>query len=188
MEESPMINLNNIDLVALLPSSLKQDAFTVALAQAITEEIQIIIKEADVLLSENYPEALLDFIAYEKHVDYYDNSLPVEQKRELIRKADFFHRQKGTPAAVEDLITTLFDEGKVQEWFEYNGQPKTFRVVTNNSSVTAERAQEFIKALNSVKRFSATLDRVVITEKQNLPLYFGGLVHVGDFKVIKQVR
>lgn len=94
---------------------------------------------------------------------------------------------KGTPSAVEELISTLFDEGRVEEWFEYGGEPYTFRVVTNNSSVTQDRAMEFIKALNSVKNARSWLDRVIITQMEDMQLYFAGIVHTGDNLTIRQV-
>ncbi|CAM4110180.1 phage tail protein I [Mesobacillus thioparans] len=170
-----------IDLVQLLPSSLTSDKQTVHLAQAITEEFQRIGKQVHLFDPEKIAKGtFLDLIAWEEHVDFYDSSLPEETKRELVNKSTWFHESKGTPGAIEDLITTVFEEGKVVEWFEYNGSPYTFKVITNNPSVTQEKAAEFIRALDSVKNKRSRLEKVEITQTEKMNLYYGGFVHMGE--------
>lgn len=187
-----MIDVYEISLLDLIPSNLKEDPDLLAAAKTLDQQYLVTVNEVNkVIILPNVDKitdhALLDLLAWQTHLDFYDSTLPIEIKRELIKKAPSFHRKKGTPAAVEELITTLFDEGKVEEWFEYGGTPYKFQVVTNNSAVTNERALEFIKALNSVKRLSARLERVVITQKESMKLYFAGIVHTGEKSVIKQV-
>ncbi|WP_458412787.1 phage tail protein I [Schinkia sp. CFF1] len=186
-----MIDIYNISLLDLLPENLKQDEDLKAIAEAITPEMQSISLEIKDIIElanlENLLEAVIDLLAWENHVDFYDTSLPLEQKIKLVENADFYHRSKGTPAAVEDLIVTLFGEGKVVEWFEYDAEPGYFKVVTNNRAVTEERAQEFVAALNSVKRKSAWLEKIEITQVENMDLYIGGFVHTGDKMELRQV-
>lgn len=187
-----MIDIHEVSMLDLLPSSLKKDPDIIAAAKTLDKQFLvtvndvqkcIILPNIDNITDHN----LLDLLAWETHLDFYDTSLSLETKRELIKKAPSFHRKKGTPAAVEELVATLFDEGKVEEWFEYGGEPYRFQVVTNNRSVTAERAEEFLKALNSVKRLSAHLERVIIQQKEEMNLYFAGVVHEGTFETIRQV-
>ncbi|MEH7122121.1 phage tail protein I [Bacillus sp. JJ1773] len=187
-----MINIHEISVLDLLPPNLKQDPDLMAAAKSLDTPFAVTVNDVQkcIILPniDNITDhALLDLLAWETHLDFYDTSLPIEIKRELIKKAPSFHRKKGTPAAVEELVATLFDEGRVEEWFEYGGLPYRFQVVTNNRSVTAERAEEFIKALNSVKRLSAHLERVIIQQKEEMNLYFAGVVHEGDFETIRQV-
>lgn len=186
-----MIDIYNISLLDLLPDNLKEDEDVRAIAEAITPELQSVSLEIkDIIELVNLgisPEEIIDLLAWENHVDFYDASLPIEQKIKLVENADFYHRSKGTPAAVEDLIVTLFGEGKVVEWFEYDAEPGYFKVVTNNKAVTEEKAQEFIAALNSVKRKSAWLEKIEITQVEDISLYFGGFVHMGDKMELRQV-
>jgi phage tail P2-like protein len=187
-----MLSLIDNSIVDLLPPSLKVDPFIVALGEAVEKELKDAYREAESLSNLNdvdkLPEHLLDYLAHQKHVDFYENSLPIEQKRELIKRSQFIHRKKGTPAAVEDLITTLFGEGKVVEWYEYGGDPYHFKVVTNNRSVTQEKAEEFIKALNTVKRLNSILDIVELSTSDEMQLYFAGVVHTGEKLVLWQVN
>lgn len=186
-----MINIFNVNLLDIMPESLKNDPQVQALCGAITPEIQAISNEIPqcILLPriDDLPGDVVDLLAWHFHVDFYDTALPIEIKRQLVKKSMLWHKRKGTPSAVEELISTLFDEGKVVEWFEYGGQPYYFKVVTNNESVTQERAAEFTKALESVKNKRSWLEKVEITQSEKMNLYLAGVVHVGDFETIRQV-
>ncbi|MEN8702441.1 phage tail protein I [Bacillus infantis] len=182
-----MINLDNFSLAAILPSSLVQNDEDRAMAEAITAMLKDVYQKTSLLDFSILPEALLDILAYEEHVDFYDPTLTIEQKRELIERSYFFHRKKGTPAAVEQLIEIVFGEGRVEEWFEYGGEPGYFKVVTSNTAVTQELAEQFIRALDSVKRKSAWLEKVEISQTESMPLFFGGVAHIGKKYTLKQV-
>ncbi|PCK69941.1 hypothetical protein PL1_2883 [Paenibacillus larvae subsp. larvae B-3650] len=127
-------------------------------------------------------------LAYQFHVDFYDPSLPIEKKRELVKKSIPFHRRKGTPSAVEELISIIFGEGRVEEWFEYGGKPFHFRVLTNNPEVTQDKAIEFYRAVESVKRLSAHLERVILYQAEEMSLYMGCALHVGEKMTVRQVN
>jgi phage tail P2-like protein len=175
-------------LLKVLPSHLIHHPEDQAMAQAVQAILAYVFKKSKVLDPKNeIPDWLLDTIASEKHVDFYDASLDIDTKRELINKALFFHRQKGTKGAVEELVQTVFGDGQVIEWFEYNGEPFHFKVRTNNSSATNEKALQFIRAIDSVKRKSAKLEKVEIIQTENLPLTFGAFLHVAEKLVVKQV-
>ncbi|WP_262382936.1 phage tail protein I [Bacillus infantis] len=187
-----MINIYKSSMLDLVPSNLKQDPDLIAAAKSIDKQFQQTVNDVRKVIilphiDQIEDHQLLDLLAWETHLDFYETSLPLETKRELIKKAPVLHRKKGTPAAVEELVATLFDEGRVEEWFDYDGEPYRFQVITNNRSVTNERALEFIRALNSVKNLRSTLERVVIEQKEDMNLYFGGFVHSGDHIYIEQV-
>ncbi|WP_160044716.1 phage tail protein I [Paenibacillus sp. USDA918EY] len=184
-----MTDVKNMSLLDLLPTSIRYDPGVIAIAQALDEQIRVAVDEIYKLplfsrLDELSDEEA-DELAWQFHVDFYDPALPLEQKRELVKNAFKFHRRKGTPAAVEDLITILFGEGKVEEWFEYGGVPGRFRVRTSDPSATNERAQEFVQAIDSVKRLSAWLEAVILEETiEARDMYFGGMLHIGEFITI----
>lgn len=179
-----MIKLQTASLLDILPSNLKSDPDLSAAALAIDAELQSLaadISNLDLFSRYNvWTDTEVDELAWQYRPPYYDPDLPLEQKRLLVKNAIPFHRRKGTPAAVEDLITLLFGEGRVEEWFEYSGEPYHFQVITNNADVTTTRAEEFIRAVESVKRLSAVLDRVTISQVEELGLYFGGTIHMAE--------
>jgi phage tail P2-like protein len=179
-----MIKLQTASLMDILPANLQADEDLSAAAMALDAELQSLavdISNLDLFSRFNdWTDTEVDELAWQYRPPYYDPDLPLEQKRLLVKNAIPFHRKKGTPAAVEDLITLLFGEGRVEEWFEYGGVPYHFQVTTNNADVTTTRAEEFIRAVESVKRLSAVLDRVTISQAEELGLYFGGLIQMAE--------
>ncbi|MEK4046585.1 phage tail protein I [Paenibacillus sp. FSL H8-0048] len=179
-----MINIQTLSLKDLLPPSIRKDPAMAAAAAAL--DFQLLETSAMIAglnifsRSAEWTDAETDELAWQFKPPYYDPALPVEQKRLLIQNAIPFHRHKGTAGAVEDLIAILFGQGAVEEWWQYGGDPYHFRVVTNNADVTAARAQEFIAAVDAVKRLSAVLDSVTISQAERLPLYMGGFLHFGE--------
>lgn len=182
-----MIDLTNFNLTDILPGALKASKEDKAMAAACTAILARVFEEMGILDPFVIPEVLLDMVAIEEHVDFYDPTLSVEQKRSLIDNAFFFHQRKATPAAVEQLIQIVFGDGEVVEWFEYDAQPGYFKVVTSNPAVTNELAEQFARALRSVKRLSAWLDKVEISQVETMNLYVGSVVHMGDKLTLRQV-
>jgi len=182
------MRLKELNLLSLQTLYMQQDETTKAICLALEPQLKEIANAIKLCVIytrlEELNEKILDELAWEMHIDFWDSSIDIVKKRELIKSAFIIHMTKGTPYAVEKLISTIFDDGYVEEWFDYAGEPYTFRVVTNNSTVTNEKAKEFIRALDSVKNLRSHLDKVVITLSEELPLYFGGIVHTGDILTI----
>lgn len=186
-----MIDMKSVSLLDIIPSNIKDDPSVAAAALAIDAELKGITDEIQKLSifsrSDEWTEEETDELAWQFHVDFYNPSLPIEQKRELVKNSIAWHRRKGTPSAVEELITTLFGEGKVEEWWEYGGQPYYFQVVTNNPEVTQEKAKEFYRAIDSVKRLTARLEKVIIRQTEDMPLYYAGVLHMGEKMTVRMV-
>lgn len=74
------------------------------------------------------PEDILDYLAVEMRAMYYDQELPIDKKRTVIKNALNWYKKSGTAAAVKELLEVIFGSGELQEWFEYGGKPFHFRV------------------------------------------------------------
>ena len=75
------------------------------------------------------PEHVLDILAAQYHVDFYEPlGMSVDVKRSFIRNAILWHRIKGTPVAVETVLERAFAIARVEEWFQYQGEPYFFRI------------------------------------------------------------
>lgn len=186
-----MISIYEASVLDVLPPNLQQDPDMIAASKAVDEEFLLVVNEVNqcILLPrlDDLDSDVVDLLAWQMHVDFYDNTLPIEVRIQLVKNSLRWHKIKGTPSAVEELISTVFDSGEVQEWFEYGGDPYTFQVLTSNESVTMDQAEQFIRALNSVKNLRSSLDKVVITIGDEMDLYFAGIVHTGDSITITEV-
>lgn len=94
---------------------------------------------------------LVDTLAVQLHCDFYDKSLSLDARRQIVKTSIAWHRIKGTPAAVEMLTQTIFKNSFVKEWFDYNGRPYFFRMVQDISDgkedVTPETLAQLKKAI-----------------------------------------
>ncbi|MNO15529.1 Phage tail protein [compost metagenome] len=186
-----MIDIQTIKLLDILPANLRNDPALQAAALAIQNELQVTI-EATYKLSiwdrlDRLSSNEVDELAWQLHVDFYNVELPIEQRRGLVKNAIRFHRRKGTPAAVEELVATIFGSGKVEEWFEYGGEPGYFKVTTEDPTATNERAQEFLAAINSVKNVRSWLESIEITKNDDMHLYFSFPSQIGATYTCEQV-
>ena len=131
-----MNNIHGItaeNILKLLPIALQQDDTIRALAASAAEVLASRPEEIDRLLI--YPnidaldEELLDILAYDFKVDWWDGDYSISEKRRTLQDSWRVHRMLGTKAAVETAISAIYPDAKVEEWFEYDGgRPYHFRL------------------------------------------------------------
>ena len=118
-------DLQSTSLLDILPQNLLADKKINAAAQALDDELQKITEATrNALLLprlDELSEEVIDLLAWQWHVDFYEPSMSIETKRQLVRESIAWHRIKGTKAAVEKMAQTVFKGGVVTEWFEYGG-------------------------------------------------------------------
>ncbi len=175
------MKLYDIEYLKLLPVFMRDDGGVKGLAKG----IDLVVKKLDGSIKslstwdsiEKLREEELDELAWELNIFWYNKNAPLEMKRTFIRDADLVHSKLGTRWAVEKIITEYFGSGQVREWFEYNGEPFHFKVISANPAVSNERLLEFLVLLEKVKRQSAVLDAVLITLTGEMKLKTGVAVH-----------
>ncbi|MDE6907727.1 MAG: phage tail protein I [Lachnospiraceae bacterium] len=154
------------DFTKYLPQPLTHDPQIVALAKTISEGLLAVSGGAGNVLIysriDELPEKLVDILAYDLHVDWYDYSYPLAVKRDLLKSSMAVHKKMGTKYAIEQALSALYPESEVEEWFEYEGEPGHFRIVCDmTDSRVAASYPDIVRAVNMYKRFSAHMDEVV---------------------------
>ena len=108
------MRLSDVTMEALLPNWMRDNADDVALAAEVDKVIKEIYLRAQLLTIwdklDQLPEEVLDRIAWELDIDWYNASASYETKVELIRDSDYVHAHKGTVAAVERVIAAYFGD------------------------------------------------------------------------------
>lgn len=175
------MKLNDIDFVKLLPQFMRGDDAVQGLATGVNEIVRELAGSVAQLSTWDYidqlDEAELDELAWELNIQWYDTGASLEVKRDLVKNSDKVFQRLGTKWAVENIITTYFGEGYIEEWFEYEGEPGHFRVFSANPSLNNERLTEFLNILNKVKRASTKLDGIFITLTGQMPMAAGVAYH-----------
>ena len=158
-------DLQSTSLLDILPPNLLADKQIHAAAQALDDELQKITaatKEALLLPRlDELPEEVIDLLAWQWHVDFYEPvGMDIETKRRLIKNSIAWHRIKGTPAAVEQVVSAAFDTSHVQEWFEYGGKPYHFKVVTEDVTTDKDVLERMRHAIHAAKNARSWLETV----------------------------
>lgn len=146
-------DIYSVNFADYLPETLKRDPKVKALAAAVTEQMLGVSAEIDNVLIysriDELPEELIDILAFDMHVDWYDYSYPLEVKRNILKSSVKVHKKMGTKYAVEKALRAFYPESKVEEWFEYGGRPYTFRIkaVISSLGMTENIAKQLIKKM-----------------------------------------
>lgn len=154
----------NAEFTSLLPEPLKNDETMLALGRAIASELQQNIQFARKTMIypriEELDEKLLDILASDFKVDWYDYEGTIEEKRKTIRECMFIHRYKGTKFAVETALRSVYSKATVSEWFEYGGEPFHFSVTIIDSTNDEEKRARILEKIRYYKNLRSVLDSV----------------------------
>lgn len=185
------MNLKNLNILSLQTGAMQNDKTTQAMSYAINNQVSKILEEISLINIynniDNLNEELLDKLAYDFDITWYDATSTIDVKKRLIKTGIKINKLLGTPYAVEEVIKMYFGDGKVQEWFEYGGEPYKFKVITSNPSVTQELADKFIKILNCVKNERSHLDTILISLTGQMDYRAGIIVQITEKSEIRQV-
>ncbi|MPN30134.1 hypothetical protein SDC9_177592 [bioreactor metagenome] len=107
-------------------------------------------------------EEILDILAYDLHVDWYDYTYPIEVKRATIKDSVKVHRKLGTKYAVETALGNVFPGTKVSEWFQYGGDPYMFKVNIGitETGVTVEKQAAVLERVRFYKNLRSHLEAI----------------------------
>lgn len=166
----------NVDFTRTLPPILKKDKKMQALAQVIAVELQKtagLIKRNIIYAGiDELPESVLDILAYDLNVDWYDFDYPVEYKRELIKTCIKINMKLGTVYAVETAVRAIYPESRVIEWFDYGGEPFCFKVVLNAGDKNIKiNIDDMAKKIKKYKRLTAHLESINIEKTKKGIIY-----------------
>ena len=160
------------NMMQQFPIALQKDPKTVALGQAIAKVMESRQDEIDSLRIytriDELPEWLLDILARDFAVDWYDRSYTLEEKRKTIKDSFYVHRHRGTKAAVERAISAIYPNPKVLEWFEYGGDPYHFklRITVDFAAINEAKHQQVLQKIICYKNLRAHLDSVISTTRK----------------------
>lgn len=104
------------------------------------------------------------------------------QQRNLVRHAIRLKKHMGTPWAVEYVLQLLELDGRVTEWFEYDGRPHTFRVAVDvgDQGLDENTIAMLEKLVKKFKRASQALEKLSISLSGKGAIYIGAVALSGE--------
>lgn len=166
-------------ILGTFPNSLARDDDKRKLAESVSNVLAQLMADTDKAAIftriNELDEPLLDILAADLKVDWYDYEGALEEKRKTIWECIDVHRYKGTKFAVETALRGVYENVKVSEWFEYDGEPYHFMVTIYDSSNDEEKRQRILDKIKYYKNLRSVLDDVVFVVGANVevPLYIG---------------
>lgn len=106
------------------------------------------------------PEDLLDILAADFKVDWYDREGNIKDKRKTIRECIEVHRFKGTKYAIITALESFYNKVNVDEWFEYGGEPFHFKVTVCGSTIDEDKRSRILEKIRYYKNLRSVLDSV----------------------------
>lgn len=161
-----MTSLRDAQVTQALPHILAKEPWAQAMAYAVNRQMARMLTYAEgtmVLANvDKMPDAILDILAKELRLPYYNPDYTTPVKRELVKGALQYWATAGTVESLTKILTNIFGDAEIEEWFEYGGEPGYFRILTTNPNVSGETLEQFRKTAQDVKRLSAWLEEVLV--------------------------
>lgn len=174
-----MIKYEDGEFLELMPSLFKEKADVAAISYAFKMAVASLLvdQKRTYLFSDinNASEELLDLMALELNAPYYSEDLDLDTKRSLVKNAIIWQSRAGTKKAVQDLVTLLFGEGEIVEWYDFPdgpGTPGTFDITTS-AQLTPWLYEQMAKAINRVKNESSHIMSITATQDIKKPFTHG---------------
>ena len=172
--------------ISLLPQSedSKLKAIDLAYETRVAElkqELQVVSTLAQPKLAD---ERFLPYLAHTYQVDFWNDNLTSNEKRDLIGLSILLHRKKGTIFAIKEAFKQINIDIKTLEWFEYGGLPYRFKIDIDllNNSVNMSELQFIKEFLDIYKNEKSILEEVVASSNLASPI---PIVGVGIYATIK---
>lgn len=124
-----------MELNKLQTTSMQRDITARAMCSLLDTQFDATSQEVENVLI--YPaidklkHELLAELAWQFDVSGYIVSLDISQKASLVKKALRVHRYAGTAYAVKSALSSLYQNAWIEEWFNFDGAPFTFRAMVN---------------------------------------------------------
>ena len=148
--------IQEADLTRTIPPVIAENEDIKTLGILIQEELRringLIDKNKIFCNIEGLDEAMLDILAYDLNVLWYDYNYNLKIKREIIKDCIKIYRKLGTPFAVKRALSNVFPDSELKEWFETDGEPFTFEVNINASEEGAPKELQEM-ALNRIRYY-----------------------------------
>lgn len=154
-----------------------------ALSYAIQQAMIRLKKYADQTMrysyTDNLQDSVLDYLAIEMRSMYYDQTFDLTQKREIIKNTLKWYSRAGTPAAVSEMVSTIFGYGEVIEWYDFDpidGEivPGEFDIMTN-AQLTPNLLEEMRDIIMKLKNARSHLRKVVVRKEGRANLYIANV-------------
>nr|DAY55156.1 MAG TPA: tail protein [Caudoviricetes sp.] len=153
------------------PYTLSESSQWIALAETISGQLALLCNDTEISTIipniSRLSEDLLDAIAYDFSVDWYDVNGTLEEKRRTIQECILVHRYKGTKYAVETALRSVYENATIVEWFQYSGMPYHFKAYIHDNGSDEAKKKRILAKIKYYKNARSVLDETVFVIDNN---------------------
>jgi len=153
------------ELIATFPYSLSRDTDKLKLAVTVADglvEMSVQLEYAMIFSRvDELPEEILDILAVDLNIQWYDNEADIECKRSTIKECMHINKYKGTKYAIEKALKSVYDDVRVIEWNEYGGEPYHFKIIIYDSSNDREKRDRVLDKVKYYKNLRSVLEETI---------------------------
>lgn len=170
-----MRQLINTSLHDITPSSIKDDSDIYAIIEALDPELKLITSsvQEEYILSriDELDEQVLNYLAWQFHVDFYDLAPDLSKKREQVKDSIKWHMKKGTAWAIIKALDMIGIDAEFINWYESGGAPYTFKIkasirkdyyLYSDKEKIAENIRRVILEAKAARSLLAELDAKIL--------------------------
>lgn len=183
-----MTDLWETGLVEGLPPAVTDEPWVRIMDKVYRERHQREMEAAERIriytLIDSRPEEILDVLAVQFKVDWYDSSYPLQAKRNIIKTALEVRRYYGTDWATLKAISAIYPRSEIEQWYDYGGTPGHFRVICSvDGALLPVKRREIRRSVNIYKRMAAHLDSLYLQVQTGLEVEceFSSLVYKAPY-------
>lgn len=164
-----------------LPRILKNQDWVKAISEAMGtlhgQTMGFILQSQIYTELDKAPEEVLDALAANWKVDWYNTDWTIDQKRRTVISALTIRRRMGTKESVRLQIESIYPGTILEEWFDYGGEPGYYRMYLNISdtgpgnTVELVTPEEIQNKLLTARRMSAHLESMSYMVRHQLKIH-----------------
>ncbi len=170
----------------LLPDSLKTPEHE-AIGYAVTEALKKMLGFAQTIslyadLS-SVPDEILHVMALELRTQYYDASADRAVREGLVRQTLAWYLHAGTNSVLTEYLATLFEGGRLLEWYDYGGRPYYFKALVNlrlDDEIRLGDGKKIIRQIHAYKNVRSWLEALIfcIHTSYSVAVSYGNFVRL----------
>ena len=130
---------------------------------------------------DNLPDPILDYLAIQYRIPYYDSAFDIDKKRALVKEGYQWSMTAGTTECIRRLTNAIFGNGKVIEWYEDDTmQEGEFDIEINEKDMTEDIVKDFARILKKAKNSHSKLRNVVNSHNMEHAVYVLNKLFIHD--------
>lgn len=167
------------NLISIFPSALAEDENKKVLASVAAQELMELYEDNEFLALyariDELDNSLLDILAYDFKIDWWDKSFSLTEKRETFKRCWPIKKKLGTPHACQLALSALYQDADIKEWWEYAGKPFYYKINIKTGEILPDhrKLSRIIDGVKFYKNKRSILEKIEFDIEKPTNIFVG---------------